>query len=166
MWELDHIENWEPKNWCFQTVVLEKTLESHLDCREIKPVSPKRNQPWLFIGRTHAETEAPVLWPPDLKSWLFGKDSDAGKDWGQEEKGAVTEDEMLGWPHWLNGYEFGQTQGDNNGHRSLEHATVYGVTRSQTWLSDWTATTAYIMHMCMLLLLLSHFSCVQLCATP
>ena len=109
---------WEPKNWCFQIVVLEKTLESPLDCKEIKPVSPKRNQTWIFIGRTDAETEAPILWPPDVKSQLFGKDSDAGKDWGQEEKGE-TDDEMVGWYHWLDGHEFEQTPGDCEGHGSL-----------------------------------------------
>ena len=94
MWELDYKKSWAPKNWCFWTVVLEKTLESPLDCKEIKPVHTKGNQSWIFIGRTDAE--APVLWPPDVKSWLIGKDSDAGKDWGQEEKKA-TEDEMVGW---------------------------------------------------------------------
>ena len=91
MWELDHKEAWAPKNWCFWTVVLEKTLESLLDCKEIKPVNPKRNQPWIFIGRTDAETEAPILWPSDVKSRLNGKDPDAGKDWKQEDKG-MTED--------------------------------------------------------------------------
>ena len=102
MWVLDHKESWAPKNWCFQTVVLEKTLETPLDCKEIKPVNPKGNQPWIFIRRTDAE--APILWPPDVKSWLIEKDPDAGKDWGQEEKG-TTEDEMVGWHHWLDGYE-------------------------------------------------------------
>jgi len=91
MWELDHKEDWAPKNWCFQIVVLEKTLESPLNCKEIKPVNPKGNQSWIFIGRTDAE--APVFWPPDVKSWLIGKDCDAGKDWKQKEKG-MTEDEM------------------------------------------------------------------------
>ena len=104
MWELDHKESWAPKN--FWTVVLEKTLESPLDCKEIQPVHPKGNQPWIFIGRTDAEAETPKLWPPDVKNWLFGKDPDAGKDWRQEEKGA-TGDEMVGWHHWLNGHEFG-----------------------------------------------------------
>ena len=95
MWELDHKEGWVLKNWCFQTVVLEKTLESPWDCKEISPVHPKGNKPWIFIGRTDAEAEAPILWPPDMKSWLTGKDPDAEKDWGQEEK-RVTEDEMVG----------------------------------------------------------------------
>ena len=110
MWELEHKEGWEPKNWCFQTVMLEKTLESPLDCKEIKPVNPKGNQPWIFIGRMNAE--APILWPPDMNSWLTGKDPDAGKDWGQEEKQA-TEEEMVGWHHWLN--ELEQTPGNWTG---------------------------------------------------
>ena len=102
MWELGHKEGWVPKNWCFWTVVLEKTLERPLDWKEIKPVNPRGNQPWIFIGRTDAEAETPVLWPPDVKSRLISKDPDAGKDWRQEEKG-VTEDEMVGWHHWLGG---------------------------------------------------------------
>ena len=104
MWELDHKESWVPKNWCFWTVML-KTLESPLDCKEIKPVNPKGNQSWIFIGRIDAEAETPILCPPDAKNWLIGKDPDAGKDWRQEEKG-MTEDEMVGWHHWLNGHEF------------------------------------------------------------
>ena len=112
MWELDHKEGWEPKDWCFQIMVLEKTLESSLDCKEIKSVNPKGNQPWIFIGKTDAEAEGPILWPLDAKSWLIGKDSDGRKDWGQEEKG-VTEDEMVGWHHQLNGHEFEQTPGDS-----------------------------------------------------
>ena len=98
-------ESWAPKNWCFWTVVLEKTLESPLDCKEIQPVHPKGNQSWMFIGRTGTEAETPILWPPDVKSWLIGKDPDAGKDWGQEEKGTI-EDEMAGWHHRLDGHEF------------------------------------------------------------
>ena len=105
MWELDYKESWAPKNWCFWTVVLEKTLESPLDCKEIQPVHPKGNQSWIFIGRTDAEAEAPILWPPDAKSWLIWKDPDAGKDWRQEEKG-MTEDKMVGWHYWLDGHEF------------------------------------------------------------
>ena len=104
MWELDHKESWALKSWCFWTVVLEKTLESPLDCKEIQPIHSKGNQPWIFIGRTDAEAEAPILWPPDVKSQLKGKDSDAEKDRRQEEKG-VTEDEMAGWT-WLSGHEF------------------------------------------------------------
>ena len=99
MWQLDYKESWVPKNWCFWAVVLEKTLESPLDCKEIQPVHSKGNQSWIFIGKTDAEAEAPILWPPDRKNWLIGKDPDAGKDWRQEEKG-TTEDEMVGWPTW------------------------------------------------------------------
>ena len=117
-WELDHKEGWALKNWCFQTVVLEKTLESPLDCKEIKPVNPKGNQPWRFIGRTDAEAAALILLPCDMKSWLSGKDPDAGKDWGQEEKG-VTEDELVGWHHWLNGHESEQTLEDSGRQRGL-----------------------------------------------
>ena len=98
MWELDYKESWALKNWCFWTGVLEKTLESPLDCKEIQPVHPKGNQSWIFIGRTDAEAETPILWPPDVKNWLTEKDPDAGQDWRQEEKG-TTEDEMVGWPH-------------------------------------------------------------------
>ena len=107
MWELDYKESWAPKNWCFWTVVLEKTLESPLGCKEIKPVNSKGTQSWIFIGRTDAEAETPVLWPPDSKNWLIGKDSDGQKDWRQEEKG-TTEDEMVGWYHPLNEHELGK----------------------------------------------------------
>ena len=110
VWELDYKESWAPKNWCFWPVVLEKTFEGPLDCKEIQPVLPKGNQSWIFIGRTDAEAETPVLWPPDVKNWLIWKDPDAGKDWGQEEKG-TTEDEMAGWHHWLDGHEFEWTPG-------------------------------------------------------
>ena len=105
MWELDYKESWALNNSCFWTVVLENTLESPLDCKEIKLVNPKRNQSWIFIGRTDAEAETPILWPPDVKNRLTGKDPDAGKDWRQEEKG-VTEGKMVGWHHQLNGHEF------------------------------------------------------------
>ena len=105
MWELDYKESWVLNNWCFWTVLWEKTLESPLDCKEIQPVHSKGNQSWIFIGRTDAEAEAPVLWPPDAKNWLIWKDPDAGKDWRQEMKG-ITEDEMVGWHHQLNGPEF------------------------------------------------------------
>ena len=111
MWGLDHIEGWMPKNWCFQTVMLEKTLESPLDYKEIKPVNPKGYQPWIFIDRTNPEAEAPILWPPDVKSQFTGQDPEAGKDWGQEEKWAT--DKMAGWHHWLNAHDFEQTQGDS-----------------------------------------------------
>ena len=109
MWELDHKEGWAQKNWCFWIVVLEKTLESPLDYKEIQPVHLKGDQSWVFIGRTDAVAETPILWPPDEKNWLSGKDPDTGKDWGQEEKG-TTEDEMVGWRHRLNGHEFEQLQ--------------------------------------------------------
>ena len=109
MLELDCEESWAQKNWCFWTVLLEKTLESPVDFKEIKPVNPKENQPWIFIGRTDAKAEALILWLPDVKSWVIGKDPDAGKDWKQEEKG-TTEDEMVGWCHHLNGHEFEQTE--------------------------------------------------------
>ena len=125
MWELDHKESWVPKNWCFRTVVLEKTLESPLDCKEIQSVHPKGNQSWIFIGRTDAEAEAPILWPPDVKSWLIWKDPEAGKDWRQEEKGA-TEDKMVWWHHWLIGHEFEQTPGDSEGQESLVCCSPWG----------------------------------------
>ena len=118
MGELDHKEGRASKNWCFQTVVLETTPESPLDCKEIKPVNPKGNQSWIFIWRTDAEAEAPILWPPDAKSWFIGKDPDAGKEWGQEEKGAV-KDEMVEWHHQLNGHKFEQTPGDSERQGSL-----------------------------------------------
>ena len=105
MWELDCEESWVSKNWCFWTVVLENTLESPLDCKEIQPVPPKGDQSCVFNGRTDVEAETPIFWPPHVKSWLIGIDSDAGRDWGQEEKG-TTEDEMVGWHYQLNGYEF------------------------------------------------------------
>ena len=110
MWELDHKESWMPKNWYFWTSVLDKTLEIPLDCKEIQPVHPKGDQSWVFIGRTDAEAETPILWPPDVKNWLIGKDPDDGKDWRQEEKG-MTEDEVVGWHHWLDGLEFEQAPG-------------------------------------------------------
>ena len=124
MWELDHKEGWAWKKWCCLTVVLGKSPESPLDSKEINPVNPKENQPGLFTGRTDAEAEAPILWPPDVKSRLIGKDLDAGKDWGQEEKG-VTEDETVGWHHQLGGNEFEQTQGDSEG-GSLECCSPWG----------------------------------------
>ena len=118
MWELDHKEGWALKNWCFWTVVLEMTLESPLDRKEIKLVNPKGNQPWIVTGTIDTEAEAPILQSPDEKSWLTGIDPDAGKDWGQEEKGA-TENEMVGWHHQLNGHEFEQTPGDSEGQGNL-----------------------------------------------
>ena len=125
MWELNRKEGWVPKNWYFQIVVLEKTLESSFDCKEIQPVHPKEDQSWVFIGRTDAEAEAPILWPLDEKSWLVGKDPHAGKDWGQEEKGMM-EDEMTEWHHWLNGHEFEKTPGDGEGEESLASCSPCG----------------------------------------
>ena len=122
MWELDHKEGWAPKNWWFWTVVLD-TSENPLDCKETKPVNPKGNQPWIFTGKTDAE--APILWPPDVKSWLIGKDPNAAKDWGQKEKGA-TENELVGWHHSLNGHEFEQTPGDSEGQGTLMCCSLWG----------------------------------------
>ena len=118
MWELDYKESWAQKNWCFWTVVLEKTFESPLDCKEIQPVHRKGDQSWVLVGRTDVEAETLILWPPDAKSWLIWKDPDAGKDWRQEEKG-MTEDEMVGWHHWLNGLGFGWTPGVGDGQGGL-----------------------------------------------
>ena len=138
-WELDYKESWVPKIWCFWTVVLEKTLESPLDCKEIKPVNPKGNQSWIFIGRSEAETEAPILWSSDVKDSLE-KDCEAGKDWRQEKKG-TTEDEMVGWHHQFDGYEFEQVP-ELVMDREVWHAAVHGVPKSWTWLSDLTELKA------------------------
>ena len=116
---------------CFWTMVLEKILESPLKSKEIKPVNPKGNQPWIFIGRTDAEAETPILWLPDERNWLIGKDPDAGKDWGQEEKGAV-EDEMVRWHYWLNGHEFKQTPGGSGGQGSLGCCSPWGLKESDS----------------------------------
>ena len=141
MWELNHKESWAPKNWCFETVVLEKTLESPLDYKEIKPVHPKGNQSWIFIGRTHAKTEAPILWPPDVKNWLIGKDPNAGQDWRQEEKGMI-EDKMVGWYHWLDGHEFEQAPGVGGGQGSLACCSPWGHKESDmTERLNWTEVT-------------------------
>ena len=137
VWELDNKEGWAPKNWCFWIVVLDKTLGNPSGSRKIKPVNPNRNQPWIFIGRTDAA--APILWPPDVKSWLIGKDPDAGKEWRQEEKG-TTEDEVVECHCWHNGHEFEQTPGIVKD-REAWSAAVHGITKSQTRLSDWTTTT-------------------------
>ena len=124
MWELDKKESWAPKNQCFQIVVMEKTLESPLDSKKIKSVDLKGNQSWIFIARTDAEAEAPILWPPDVKSWFIWKGPDAGKDRGQEEKG-TTEDEMAGWHHWLNSHEFERILGDSAGQENLVHCSLW-----------------------------------------
>ena len=131
MWELDCKEGWAPKNWWFWTVVLEKTLESLLDCKEIQPFNPKENQSWIFIRRTNVEAETPILWPPNTKNWLLGKDPDTGQDWKQEENG-TTEDEMVGWHHWLNGHEFEQTPGVGDGQGSLACCSPWGHKNSDT----------------------------------
>ena len=141
MWELDHKKGWALENWWFQIVVLEKTLESPLDWKEIKPVSPKGNQPWIFIGKINAESEALILWPSDAKSQLIGKDPDAGKHWRQKEKW-VAEDEMVRKHHRLNEQELEQTLGNNGGQGSLARCS-YGVTESWTWLSNWITTTKW-----------------------
>ena len=144
-WELDHKEYWVPKNWCSWTVVLEKTLESPLGCNEIKPVNPKENQSWIFIGRANADAEAPILWSLDAKNWLTGKDPDAGKEWRQEEKG-TTEDEMVGWHHWLNAHEFEQAPrvGDRPG--SLACCSPWGCKEMNMseWLNWTTKYSIYI----------------------
>ena len=130
-WTVKKAERWR---WCFWTVVLEKTLESPLDCKEIKPGNPKGNQSWIFIRRTDTEAEVPILWPPDTKEWLIGKDLDAGKDWRQEEKG-MTEDEMVGWHHQLNGHEFEQASGVGDGQAGLACCCPWG-SRQSEWLNN------------------------------
>ena len=130
-----------PKNWCFWTVVLEKTPESPLDCKEIIPVNPKGDQSWVFIGRTDAEAQTPLLWPPHAKSWLIGKDSDAGRDWGQEEKGK-TEDSMAGWHHWLDVVSLSELR-EMVLDREAWRAAIHGVAKIQTRLSDWTELNLY-----------------------
>ena len=137
MWELDHKESWVLKNWCFWIVVFEKSLESPLDCKEIQPVNPKGNQFWIFSGRTDAKAETPILGPPDVKNWLIGEDTDAGKDWRQEKR--TTEDEMVGWPHWLDRHEFEQAPGIADEQGSLVCRSPRGHKESDTtkWL-NWT----------------------------
>ena len=131
MWELDPKEGWAPTIWCFWIVVLEKSLESPLDIKEIKQVNTKGNQPWILIERTDAEAEAPILWSPDVKRWLTGKDPDAGENWRQEEKG-TTDDERVGWHHQLNGYELEQILGDSEGQGSLACYSPWGHKESDT----------------------------------
>ena len=140
MWELDYREFWVPKNWCFWIVVLEKTHESPLDCKEIQPVHLKGDQSWVFIGRTNVEAEIPILWPPDVNSWLIWKDPDAGKDWGQEK--GMTEDEMVGWHHRLNGREFGWTPGVGDGQGGLAWCSSWGQKESD--MTEWLNWTKYI----------------------
>ena len=138
MWELDYKESWVLKNWCFWTVVLEKTLESPLDWKEIQPVHPKGDQSWVFIGRTDAEAETPILWPPDVKNWLIWTDPDAGKNWGQKEEG-TTEDEMVGWHHWLNGNGFGWTLGVGEGQGGLLCCRPWGL--KESYMTEWLSWT-------------------------
>ena len=147
MWDLDYKESWVPKNWCFLTLVLEKTLKSPLDCKEIQPVHPKGNQSWIFIGRTDAEAETPILWLTDAKSWLIWKDRDTGKDRSQEEKG-ITEGEMVGWYHQLNGHEFEQALGDGDGQGGLVCCSPWGhkvlddwETKQQKYAQQWRPST-------------------------
>ena len=148
MWELDYKESWEPKNWCFWTEVLEKTLESPLHCKEIQPVHPKGNQSWIFTGRTDAEAETPIFWPPDGKSWLIWKAPDAGKDWRQEEKG-MTEDEMVGWHHWLSGQKFEWTLGVGDGQGGLVCCSPWGCKElDMTERLNWTQLIEIIMWFC------------------
>ena len=135
MWELDCEQSWAPKNWCFWTVVLEKTLESPLDCKEIQPVHPKGNQSWVFIGKTDVEPEAPIFWPPDAKSWFIWKDLNTGQVWRQ--KKGTTEDEMVRWYHRLNGHELVELR-ELVMDREAWRAAVHGVVKSRTRLSDWT----------------------------
>ena len=138
MWELDYKESWALKNWCFWTVLLKKTLESPLDCKEIQPVHPKGDQSWVFIARTDAEAETPILWPPHGKSWFIGKDPKAGRDWGQEK--GTTEDEMAGWHHRLDGHEFEKTPGVGDGPGGLACCNSWGYRVGQDWVTElnWT----------------------------
>ena len=144
MWRLNYKESWALKNSCFWTVVLEKTLESPLDCKEIQPVHPKGDQSWVFIGRTDVEAETLLLWPLNAKSWLICKDTDAGKHWRWKEKGTA-EDDIVRWHHQLNRHEFEWTPGVSD--RQAWSAAVHGVTNSWTWLSNWPpCTVAFILH--------------------
>ena len=149
MWELDSEETWALNNWCVWTVVLEKTPEGPLDCKEIQPVYSEGDQPWDFFGRNDAKAEAPVLWPPHVKSWLIGKDSDSGRDWGQEEKG-LTDDEMAGWHHWLDGHKSKWTPGDGDGQGGLACCYSWGrkesdMTERLNWTElNWINVKTYI----------------------
>ena len=143
VWELDHKEGWAA-NWSFQIVVLEEILESPLDCKEIQTVNPKGNQSWVFIGRDDVEAETPTLWPPDVKNWLLGKDPDAGKEWRQEEKGAI-EDEVVGWHHWLDGHEFEQAPGVGDGQGRLACHSPWGHKELDTAELNWTEKSSKIL---------------------
>ena len=147
LWFFLHKEGWVMKSWWLQTVVLDKTLESPLDCKEIKPVNPKGNQRWIFTGRTDVEAEAPIFWPPDWKSQLNGEDYDAGKDWRQEAK-KVTDGEMVGWHHWLNGHEFEQAPRDSGGQGSMVSSCSPWGRKNQKWLSNWTTAKAVYGQLC------------------
>ena len=162
MWDVDCEEGWALKNWCFWTVVLEKTLESPLDCKEIQPVRSEGDQPWVFFGRNDAKTETPVLWPPHAKIWLIGKDSDAGRDWGQEEKG-TTEYEMAGWHPWLDARESEWTPGVGDGQGGLACCDSWGCKESDTteWLNWTELNTDYILHPCWYIL---NLQCAGHCA--
>ena len=142
MWELDYKESWVPKNWWFWTVVLKKTLESPLDCKEIQPVHPKGDQSWVFIGRTDVELENPIIWPPDTKSWLIWKDPDAGKNWRW--KKGTTKDEMVGWHHRLNGHEFEETPGVGDGQRGLACCSPWGHKESDTTELNWLTYRTFL----------------------
>ena len=143
MWELDCEENWAPRNWCFWSIVLEKTPESSLNSEEIQPVHPEGDQPWVFFGGNDAKAETPVLWPPHAKSWLIGKDSDTGRDWGQEEK-VKTENEMAGWHHRLDGSEFEWTPGVGDGQGGLACCSPWGHKESDTTEQlNWTELRIY-----------------------
>ena len=167
MLELDYRESWVPKNWCFWTLVLQKILESPLHCKEMQPVHSKGNQSWVFIGSTDAEAETPILWPPHAKSWLTGKDSDAGRDWGQEEKG-TTEDEMARWHHQLYGHEFEWTQGVGDGQGGLACCGLWGHKELDTteWL-NWTEySIVYMYHIFFIhSSVLGHLGCFHILAT-
>ena len=148
MWELDYKESWALKNWCFWAVVLEKTLKNPLDCKEIQPVHPKRNQSWVFIGRTDSEAETAILWPPRAKSWLTEKDPDAGRDWGQEEEKTMTEDQIAGWHHWLNGNGFGWALGVGDGQGGLVCCDSWCCRVGHDWVTElnWSEMNKFLLN--------------------
>ena len=162
MWELNYKESWAPKNWFFWPVVLENTLESPLDSKEIQPDHPQGNQSWIFVGRTDAEAQTPILWPPHAKSWLIGKDSDAWSDWGQEEKG-ITEDEMAGWHHQLDGHEFELTPGVGDGQGGLVCCKSQGRRIRHDWATELNWKDAVILYMCLCAIYIYIYLCVCLC---